>query len=576
MLSILFITLYFLIFCQLSSSDPNEFSSLLRNFTYLPNSHHILSIGDSIDRNMVKSWCDLQRDKHYPVFETRWGSDTLKYNNEVKAKMGTNYCYNGYDSLAFVHVYGSADYGPYFLGFNNSENDPYIDTIVRIPHALSVYVESFGYPTHIILQFTDWDIKPLLDLLKKTNVQKTSLIYHEFLTLFEHHHRQRIEHMQEFLSKPLKNAGNYTVPILGLRTAASASFGKTLIHDANEIIRSLAKEYHLLLYDLDRDLWSGVRYHYNYEPFLFMDQIHPNVQFAMLSGEKLLQRRYTRSLVFYNDPKNIQNYYEMFYHLFLLQQQKPSKGSSVGSSKGLLPLIYQEDIIPKNISSYSFPVMLLGILPTYTINTKNKETEELPDLQTIYKITDYQFIVLYLQTTKSYHIIHHPATNNIFDSLRLNTLDILPIHENQWKKIKSIYEKGEDIIWFPMMTLVDPPIHEFNTSIFVLTHASIRPIPNPETTSVLYKAWNQTKPYVLSHSLYEILRYHLENKPVADMGWLHSGTTVQYHNERVVYVITELYHRKVIANFQELLLYINDTSEIHRFYSLTDIELIPL
>jgi hypothetical protein len=69
--------------------------------------------------------------------------------------------------LAFLHIFGSSDYGPYL--WMDTANDPLACTVPRIKKALELFIEQIGVPTTVLFNSIVWDLKPLrTDILFET------------------------------------------------------------------------------------------------------------------------------------------------------------------------------------------------------------------------------------------------------------------------------------------------------------------------------------------------------------------------------------------------------------------------
>ena len=109
-------------------------------------------LGDSVDRNIVEMFQFLPECRKVTVIED-WAHGVINYGTDTKkdnpwgllmAKVPTAYvnCSNG-DSLAFAHIFGAKPFGPYHLGWKNSPQDLYVDTIARVEKVLEIYYYKF-------------------------------------------------------------------------------------------------------------------------------------------------------------------------------------------------------------------------------------------------------------------------------------------------------------------------------------------------------------------------------------------------------------------------------------------------
>lgn len=285
---------------------------------------NILIIGDSIDRYSLLSWCSVLARRverqvrrgvqaiHSPsvdfsavrVVTDRWAGKELPYHSEIDGAYACKLLYEPtvqegehlsrsaplqpqlLHSLSFVHVFGSADTGPYMHGYNG---DLY-DTKNRIDRGVRLSTVRVAPPDKVILQFAQWDVSKLLgsDPARLYAQHKNTS---DTIASFREQTIARLEQVKSLV-------GNNTR--LGLRTTIwnrAAGKGQLLIL-YNQMLRNLAEELGIPLYDMDLDLWSTVDYNYHVVSedqdylYLFQDYAHPRHFYTALLAEKYFCFRY--------------------------------------------------------------------------------------------------------------------------------------------------------------------------------------------------------------------------------------------------------------------------------------------
>ena len=251
-----------------------------------------LLIGDSVDRYTVQGWCNLHRGGK----PREWGTHSIRYVNKYIAHP-PQYCHiPKLDlSLASVHIFGTNSTGPYYGGFLNTESDPYADTTPRVHKAWELFVGEFGIPDYVFFHTAQWDIRGLAARVGALSAENNATIVAREVETYRNNLNDRIDELLE-----LVKAARANKPVcVCLRTAAYSSRveNPTMQHDFNEVIRRVAQERSLVLYDMDLDLWSNEAFARNSsssEKVLFRDFIHPREIFLGLSGEKELNHVYCR------------------------------------------------------------------------------------------------------------------------------------------------------------------------------------------------------------------------------------------------------------------------------------------
>jgi hypothetical protein len=243
-------------------------------------SDSVLLLGDSIDRHTVLEWCELKRKQGIKTISSEWGASSLKYSN-IHGRQASFFCSTMNDSIAFVHIFGSNATGPYRKHFGNGEVDPYQNTNARLNLSISLYQSKFGVPDRIIFHTGLWDVGNL-QIYRFTR---------KAMDLFTVNTNLRIEEIQQMVGKRVD---------VGLRTAAYSAASAKLTTVFNKVIRQIAIEKNLTLYDLDHDVWSTVDFDYSLESTLFQDYVHPKPAYLNSIGEKLLGYQFTSSIRFAN------------------------------------------------------------------------------------------------------------------------------------------------------------------------------------------------------------------------------------------------------------------------------------
>ena len=251
-----------------------------------------LLIGDSVDRYTVQGWCNLHRGGK----PKEWGTHSIRYVNKFIAHP-PQYCHiPKLDlSLASVHIYGTNSTGPYYGDFHNTDSDPYADTTPRVRKAWELFIGEFGIPDYVFFHTAQWDIRGLAARLGSLSAENNATIVAREVETYRKNLNARIDELLELVTAARANK-----PVsVCLRTAAYSSRveNPTMQHNFNEVIRRVAQERSLVLYDMDLDLWSNKDFERNSsasEKVLFRDFIHPREIFLGLSGEKELNHVYCR------------------------------------------------------------------------------------------------------------------------------------------------------------------------------------------------------------------------------------------------------------------------------------------
>ena len=245
---------------------------------------NLLLVGDSVDRLTVKEWC-FYCEGSGKTKEYQWGDETLKYHDLPTYICD---CQARNHSVAFVQIFGSRARGPYQSNVRASAQDPYVDTAVRIPRALSLYFRKVGPPDRIIFHRLLWDYQLLYyynssrptDLYIKENVDNLEQDINNNLNMIISL-SLNLTHSSECCngctgikwSTGSKCHDTGHIVDVGLRTAvfntrqgwfaSHARPGGPMLHAFNDAIRKIAREQNLTLYDFDNDVWSSLGYDYS-------------------------------------------------------------------------------------------------------------------------------------------------------------------------------------------------------------------------------------------------------------------------------------------------------------------------
>jgi hypothetical protein len=299
-------------------------SSVFNLFSSKPSKgRHIFLIGDSLDRYMLYDYCrrndDLENSKHaensgvnkwltFPqdINDNSSGSPYVSHEKWYREEWDSgSRCLDKTtgDSVSSLHVFGSANSGPYYYGFKNIGNFKYIDTKPRIQYALNVYISRFGIPDIIVLHTTQWDKKFYYqsnNLVISNSTGPQADLWNQRLQEYESNLNLRIDQVSRILKQASHSILTYgaskSYQII-LRTAVwNYETGEQNFLDAmNNITRRIAQERKLYLFDYDEDVWT-VFHHDRNSHDVFRDAIHPNPRLSVFAEDKLLGRRYTSSI----------------------------------------------------------------------------------------------------------------------------------------------------------------------------------------------------------------------------------------------------------------------------------------
>ncbi len=284
-MSWLFFFVFARIFALLCISKGHEESAFRDSSMPADHSTHaksILLFGDSIDRQTVVEWCEMQKKLGVLVLEEReWGGTSIQYFAGIqqrKGRMSTLYCRTQHHSLAFVHMFGSSDNGPYLNFMAETPEDPYVQTRKRMDRSAAMYLNDFGPPSRIMINFGNWDVGYIKQIgYPKSNVTRLRQLADTY--------RHNLEIRTQQLKQIFPNSTD-----IGLRTAVWSASGEELLKEFNRVTRELAADTNCTLYDFDRDVWAGAlrEYDSSIESLYLRDWIHPRQSFTAVAGDKML------------------------------------------------------------------------------------------------------------------------------------------------------------------------------------------------------------------------------------------------------------------------------------------------
>ena len=234
----------------------------------------ILLIGDSVDRYIVGDWCwsiglDGDKSSSNVVWSSHWGASSgLQYGNINSKKQPAFVCGSllTNDTLAFVHTFGSNPTGPYYEGFTNNKDDLYADTPSRIQRAMEVYYEEYPVPDMIYYNSVQWDLHLLYTTVNDTIALETphSSLWNESIHNFEKNVNNRLDeiifhaHRLSLIHGKLANVGIRTAPVNprpSLLQSPLIAPQNRLILALNNVLRMMARDRNITLYDMDNDIW---------------------------------------------------------------------------------------------------------------------------------------------------------------------------------------------------------------------------------------------------------------------------------------------------------------------------------
>lgn len=272
-------------------------------------SERILLIGDSVDRYLVGDWCDYLNSHpsqgRANASVKSWGDSSIKYGGQSGVKQPSLLCdVSPSDSIAFLHIFGSDGNGPYLWV---DMRDPFAPTSRRVKAALGYYKAQVGIPHRILFHSLLWDFRPMRsDVIEydyervkkdraisfaKYRAERINAVLNQTLDNLYKNTKERIAEIRKELVT-LNDDPSIEIDI-GLRTAAWFRDGGELLHAMNDVIRKIAIEDSLTLYDLDHDLWTAGNYDYSSHKTLFRDSHHPTAEVLVKAAKALANERET-------------------------------------------------------------------------------------------------------------------------------------------------------------------------------------------------------------------------------------------------------------------------------------------
>eukprot|EP01042_Synura_sphagnicola_P031943 gene31943-41111_t len=245
---------------------------------------HVLLIGDSVDRYIVTDWCYSDRPKPSSKLVC---PDCIFWFEETGSKWDSMMCVKGNDSIANVHHFGSRDTGPYFSKPVVAERD-FAPNIIR--HSIDRYFDRVGVPDLILYQAVLWDVAYMKTVYEGDNNNnqnnnnnslhgdvgiRNTAIWHESVQVYATNIRHRIRDVQEAVAANLARlhlAGHVN---FGLHTGVTNKHIGELANGFNDVLRALAYEHNITLFDLDAEVWSTYNWDRSKESFVMRDIVHP-------------------------------------------------------------------------------------------------------------------------------------------------------------------------------------------------------------------------------------------------------------------------------------------------------------
>lgn len=194
------------------------------------------------------------------------------------------------DSISFFHIFGSAPNGPYFKGFNGEAES----TINRIPLGWKLYTEQYGLPDRVIFSTIHWDLHKVIIDRNPADLIPFTDFWNQTVETFNSNVNDRIDQILNLINVSI-NGSTHTINF-GLRTAVWNMKGGLLLDAFNDIIRKIANNRNITLYDYDNDVHSTTKWQRNEEvetKILLRDWLHPKEVFASRAGDKMLSSRYS-------------------------------------------------------------------------------------------------------------------------------------------------------------------------------------------------------------------------------------------------------------------------------------------
>jgi hypothetical protein len=208
-----------------------------------------------------------------------WGPWVLAAQHMIQGRMGTYYCKTHLDSVAYAQIYGSNAVGPY-RKYGIDPKDVYDHTTARLNLSISSYISLYGLPDRIMFQTVQWDVAHLVNSVRKFNVTDVAI-------KFKSNILARIDDIVHLVGESVD---------VGVRTGPRSIYHYDLVHALNEMVREIAFERNLTLYDYDVDVWSSVDFNLKMETHLFRDWIHPKYPYTAVAADKMLGRQFSNAM----------------------------------------------------------------------------------------------------------------------------------------------------------------------------------------------------------------------------------------------------------------------------------------
>jgi hypothetical protein len=268
-----------------------------------------LLLGDSVDRFMMEDWCNTNGFSIVPFgdFTPVQLKDIIKYGHQYKIMLKGRWnhpfiCFDDVtnDSIASVHIFGSADQGPYLYNISNNPLTDKVNTPIRLELSLKWYIEQFGYPDRVFWHSGQWDKQRYYEYHNCAGIMPWSATWNNSLQQFYTQTNHRIDQILQVIGSRSS---------FGLRTAVwqkdKCEMG--FLDEVNDILRRISVERKLVLYDYDKDVWSVTNYDrsQNNIQFLYRDWMHPTRFVSYNAAEKLIGRRHTNFMFNYSTSNAI-------------------------------------------------------------------------------------------------------------------------------------------------------------------------------------------------------------------------------------------------------------------------------
>jgi hypothetical protein len=260
---------------------------LLNSVIYDVKSDNLLLLGDSIDRHACDEWCATKSRMGSVTNSSVWGPWVLAAQHMIQGRMGTYYCKTHLDSVAYAQIYGSNAVGPY-RKYGIDPKDVYDHTTARLNLSISSYISLYGLPDRIMFQTVQWDVAHLVNSVRKFNVTDVAI-------KFKSNVLARIDEIVHLVGESVD---------VGVRTGPRSIYHYDLVHVLNEMVREIAFERNLTLYDYDVDVWSSVDFNLKMETHLFRDWIHPKYPYTAVAADKMLGRQFSNAMTIKKGTKS--------------------------------------------------------------------------------------------------------------------------------------------------------------------------------------------------------------------------------------------------------------------------------